>query len=205
MWRLAYSLLASVVTAALLAPSALADADPASDFLLAVNVFYPYSPTVSGGLQERLNAEAMAARRAHFPVRVALIGSRSDLGAIPYFVGRPQQYAHFLEQEISYYDGNPPLLVVMHDGYGSERLGPASTAALSALKPPGGTDSNALAEAAIAALPKLAAAAGHPFKVSAGDGVAEGPGPGAIAVVGVFAGTAALAAAILAVRRLRAG
>ena len=204
MLRLAHSLLASVVAVALLAPSALADADPASDFLLAQNVFYPYSPTVSTGLQERLNAEATAAHRAHFPVRVALIGSRSDLGAIPYFIGRPQQYAHFLEQEISYYDGNPPLLVVMHGGYGSERLDPASRAALSALKPPAGTDSNALAEAAVAALPKLAAAAGHPFQVSGADGVAAGGGPGAIAVVAVFAGASALAAAILAVRRLRA-
>ena len=51
--------------ATLIVPAtALSDGDPASDVLLAQRVFYPYSPSVSAGLQKTLNAETAAASRA---------------------------------------------------------------------------------------------------------------------------------------------
>jgi len=50
-------------------------------------------------------------------VKVALIGSVDDLGAIPSLWGKPAEYARFLGIELGYwYVG--PLLVVMPSGYG---------------------------------------------------------------------------------------
>ena len=88
--------------------TALSDGDPASDVLLAQSVFYPYSPSVSAGLQNALNAEAAQASRAHFPIKVALIDTPVDLGAIPTLFAKPQQYADFLDEEISFSGSKQP-------------------------------------------------------------------------------------------------
>ena len=107
---------------ALLAPAvARADGDPASDVLLGENVFYPYTPPTSPAIQKQLNAATAAAKRAHFPVKVALIGGPVDLGVIPSLFGKPQKYADFLDQEISFAT-KQPLLVVMAAGYGVEGM-----------------------------------------------------------------------------------
>jgi hypothetical protein len=54
---------------------------------------------------------------AGFRVKVAVIGSQSDLGAIPSLFGKPADYAKFLGTELSLvYVG--PLLIVMPAGYG---------------------------------------------------------------------------------------
>ena len=142
-----------------------ADGDPASDVLLGENVFYPYSPAVSAALQKTLNAETTAANRAHFPIKVALIASPADLGVVPDLFNKPQKYAQFLAQEISF-QGKRPLLVVMPSGYGVQGLTPAATSAAASLQKPAGGQSNDLARAAIAAIPKLAAAAGHTIRSS---------------------------------------
>ncbi len=156
-----------------------ADGDPASDELIGANVFYPFSPPVAAGLQKSLNAETAAASRLHFPIKVALIASPVDLGAIPSLFAKPQQYADFLDQEISFAGTKQLLLVVMPDGYGVQGLTRPATIAAAALAKPSGRQSDDLAQAAIVAVSKLAAAAGHPI-----DGV-----PGA----GTSAGTAAAA------------
>ena len=153
-------LLAAVVVAAATAGAARADGDPASDVLLGENVFYPYSPAVSQSLQNALNAETAAASRAHFPLKVALIDSPSDLGVIPELFGQPQKYADFLDAEISF-QGKQLLLVVMPSGYGVRGLSPAATKAAASLAPPRGRTSEDLARAAIVAVRRLAAAAGH--------------------------------------------
>jgi len=113
----------------LLPAGAIADGDPASDVLLGENVFYPYRPVVSGSLQRTLNTEAAAAAKAHFPIKVALIASPVDLGVIPDLFGKPQKYADFLDQEISF-QVKQPLLVVMASGYGVQGLSPSATAAV---------------------------------------------------------------------------
>ncbi len=160
-------ILAGLLAAAVLVPTgAFADGDPASDVLLGENVFYPYSPPVSPALQSTLNAETSAASRAHFPIKVALIASPADLGVIPSLFGKPQKYAAFLDQEISYQTWQP-LLVVMAAGYGVKGLPQAATIAAGSLTKPSGSQSNDLARAAIAAVPKLAAAAGHPIRNTA--------------------------------------
>ncbi len=149
---------------------ALADADPASDVLITQNVFYPYSPPALRRSAEPLNAESAAAARAHFPIKVALIAAPMDLGAIPNFFGKPQQYAHFLDQEIAFGQPNPPLLVVMANGYGIRGLPSAALAVGASLPKPVSGRSDDLARAAIAALPKLATAAGHPIPAKSASG-----------------------------------
>jgi hypothetical protein len=144
-------------------PGALADGDPASDTLLGENVFYPYAPPVTRAAETTLNAETAAAKRAGFPIKVALIGRPLDLGVIPDLFGKPQSYADFLDQEISF-QGKQPLLVVMAAGYGTQGLTSAASAAVTGLRKPAGTSPTALAEAATTAVSRLAAASGHPLK-----------------------------------------
>ena len=179
--RALLSLLAAVVVALSLAPAALADGDPASDVLLGENVFYPYSPQVSPSLQRTLNAETVAAKKAGFPLKVAMIAAPVDLGVIPDLFGKPQKYADFLDQEISF-QTKQPLLVVMAAGYGVQGVDAKTKAAAAALAKPASTKSNDLARAAILAVPKLAAAAGHPLKGSGGGSGSGGNGSRAILV-----------------------
>jgi hypothetical protein len=196
-------LLAALAAAALALPAAaLGDADPASDVLLGAPVFYPYQPPVPAALQKKLNAAVIAAGRAHFPLKIALISSPVDLGALPTMFAKSQQYATFLDQEISF-NSKQPLLVVMANGYGSAGLPPASAAAVSSLAKPSGTTGEALAQAALDAVPKLAAAAGRRVASTGGGSGSSGGSSGLlIAIVVVVAVVAA--GAVIVVRRRRA-
>ncbi len=171
--RFACLLAGLLIALGLLATSAFADGDPASDVLLGENVFYPYTPPVSTALQNSLNAATDAAAKAHFPVKVALIASPVDLGVIPALFGKPQEYADFLDREISF-TGPQTLLVVMADGYGVQGMDGAAVAAAAALPKPAGGSSDELARAALAAIPKLARAAGHPLGSAAGGSASSG-------------------------------
>jgi len=203
------------IAAAMLAPPltpapARADGDPASDMLLAQNVFYPFSPAVSAAVQKALNAEAAAAGHAHFPIKVALIESPADLGAIPSLFAKPQQYASFLDQEISFANTKDLLLVVMPNGYGVAGLTPPATNAATSLPKPTERGSDGLARAALAAIPKLAAAAGHPIGAvsgAAGTGAGSGGGGGGATLASVVAlavGAVVIAGGVLWFRRRRA-
>ena len=66
-----------------------------------------------------MNTGTNRARAVKLPIKVALINRPFDLGVIPSLYGKPQQYAAYLEREISF-RGPQPLLVVMYDGYGLE-------------------------------------------------------------------------------------
>jgi hypothetical protein len=194
------AMIASLASIATLtwAATALSDGDPASDVLLAQSVFYPYSPSVAGSLQRTLNAETSEARRAHFPIKVALIDTPVDLGAIPTLFAKPQQYAAFLDEEISFAGSKQLLLVVMPNGYGVQGLGASATGSASTLERPTSRASDDLARAAIAAVPKLAAAAGHPIAgASGGSGGGDGSGTtelsvGALVFLAVTASAALL-------------
>jgi len=178
-----------------------ADGDPASDVLIGENVFYPYSPTVSPALQSTLNAETAAASHAHFPIKVALIASPVDLGTVTSLYGQPQNYADFLDVEISYLDIRQMVLVVMPNGYGVSGLDRPATLASRKLTKPAGRTSNDLARAAIVAVAKLAFAAGHPIKNIRSTTAASGSSgwqPPAAAILAL--GAIAAAGAILALR-----
>ena len=182
---------------------ALADGDPASDVLLGDNVFYPYSPAVPRSLQLTLNTVTAKARAQGFPLKVALIAAPTDLGVIPDLFGKPQSYAKFLDQEISF-TSRQRLLVVMATGYGLEGFdGPAQVAARGLPRPHGATSTD-LARAALIAVPRLAAAAGHPIRgVPNVSGPATGAGSSSRAplAIGLAVAALAVAAALVILRR----
>ncbi len=200
------SILCVVAVGSLLAPAAaVADGDPASDVLLGDNVFYPYTPAVPRSIQQTLNAETAAAKAAGLPLKVALIAAPTDLGVIPDLFGKPQSYADFLDQEISF-TSKQRLLVVMATGYGVQGFSGPATSAIRGLAKPGGGTSTALAQAAIVAVGRLAAASGHPIKGVAG--VTQAPaqrgrasGSTAPAVIALVVAVALVAIALIVLRR----
>lgn len=193
--------LAALLVVALAPAAARADGDPASDVLLGDNVFYPYSPPVPQAMQVTLNAAAATAKAQGFPVKIALIAAPTDLGVIPALFGKPQEYAKFLAQEISF-QGRQRLLVVMYDGYGLEGFDAAAQAAARALPHPAGKASRDLAQAALAALTRLAAASGHPLHGVAGASPARGGDSGRAALaIGLGVAAVIVAGALVVLRR----
>jgi hypothetical protein len=199
---LAVALLAAAAIATVSVPRAHADGDPASDVLLGENVFYPYQPATSKSLMASLNSATSDASKEHFPLKIALIASPVDLGIIPQLLGKPQAYAKYLDYEISF-NSKQPLLVVMKDGYGVEGLPTAATTAAAKLSPPTGGTPDELAQAALAATGKLAAAAGHPIAGVKTTSASSGGGGGGNTVLLIVLIVAALgtAGALIAVRR----
>ena len=119
-------------------------------------------------------------------IKVAVIGSKNDLGSVPSLLGQPRKYARFLGAELSFfYKG--PLLVVMSAGFGFADNGkavPAAETALSHVSVGNEKSTDGLTRAAARAVPELkrahvlhykdtfaprasplptAAAAGHPL------------------------------------------
>ncbi len=200
---LAALLLAALASAA---PPVIADGDPASDVLLGQNVFVPYSP-LSPTIERRLYAVCDAARRAGYPLRIALIASKSDLGVVPSVFGKPQTYARFLSSELAGVV-NGPVLVVMPAGFGLAARG--NQLPLDALAGvPIGAGADGLGSAAIMAAERLSAAAGHALPPAAlTSTTSPGASPAtvrhALTAMGVLAAFAAAGvAAALGARRRR--
>jgi len=201
--RVARIALAVLVCGILVPAGALGDGDPASDTLLGQNVFYPYTPPTAASVQRTLNAETAATKRAGFPIKVALIAAPTDLGVIPSLFGKPQKYADFLDQEISFM-GKQHLLVVMSNGYGTEGFTGPAKLATGGLKPPAGKTSTDLAQAAVVAVAKLAAASGHPVKGVPGvPGTSSGGGGSSTTpiLIGLVVAVIVVAGALFVLRR----
>lgn len=190
-----------VLFAAAPLPSARADADPASDVLLAQDVFYPYQPAVSPALSKAMSKVLADAKANGLGLKVAILDNATDLGAVTKLFNQPQQYADFLDMEISF-NTKQPLLVVMPAGFGVVHAGPQG--ALNGLLADAGHGADGLTRSAIGAVVKLAAASGHPIAAPAipspgasGGGHGGGTSPlltfGApVALVIIAAGVAAL-------------
>jgi hypothetical protein len=157
--KVVVTLVAVTVLAALAPAVANADGDPASDYLLVQNVFLPFDVKIPAAKGNQLAQLVANAKRAGFRIRVAVIGTRYDLGSVPVLYGKPQRYAEFLGMEIRFvYHGR--LLVVMPNGFGYSVAGkPAPAGALAGLAPPG-RDAVRLVDGAMTALRRLAAADG---------------------------------------------
>ncbi|MBV8430460.1 MAG: redoxin domain-containing protein [Solirubrobacterales bacterium] len=164
MRRLALPLALLAVLAS--APLALADGDPGSDVLVNQSLFLASDSGISIAQQERLGGLLAAAQHAGFPVRVAIIASPSDLGAITGLWQKPQAYARFLGLELSLsYSGR--LLVVMPNGFGFNWPGHSAAGAYRTLaRVPISSGGGGLAESAQAGVSSLAAAAGVKFPAS---------------------------------------
>jgi hypothetical protein len=153
------ALAASVASIA--AATALADGDPASDFLLSQDTFIPFDANIPKAQTEQLNAIVAEANKRGVKIKVALIVKRFDLGAVPSLWLKPETYARFLGQELFFlYKG--PLLVVMPNGYGVSRAGKALPSAQRVVDklPPPESSGTAIATAATRAVQLLAARKG---------------------------------------------
>ncbi len=202
------ALLAAILLALVVASGARADADPASDYLLQSDVFYPFETRVSGSEKAQLDAAVASARKAGLRTKVAIIAQKNDLGAVSVLFGKPQQYAKFLGTEL-FYVNKARVLVVMPNGYGLWRRGgplpPKELAAVRALPPPG-ADGDKLAGGANTAVRRVLALHGVTAPQAASDGSSTTQdrvmiAAGALALVVVGLG----AYGLLQLRRRRAG
>jgi hypothetical protein len=158
--------LLALAVLALVPAAAPADGDPASDVLLAQDVYYPYAPKVSKPLTDALNGLVKRVRAAGYPMKVALIEAPSDLGAYPNLFGDTQSYANLLAKEIAF-NTKPHLLVVMPTGFGGDNLGAKVDSALSGINVDQAAKSDGLAQAALVAVARVATANGHATPVPA--------------------------------------
>jgi hypothetical protein len=150
----------AMLAACAVVPSAHADGDPASDYLLTQQVFFPFDAKFPAEKQQQLAALVTAANRAGYTIRVAVIWSSYDLGAITGLWRKPQTYARFLSAELEYVY-KERLLVVMPNGFGFNRPKHTAAAEYALLaKIPVHPEATGLLDAAGTAVQRLAAAAG---------------------------------------------
>jgi hypothetical protein len=144
-------LLLSLVVALVLPGSSAADGDPASDYLVSLDTFTGVKPPPPNAVD--LRKAVAKAFAAGYRVKVAVVPTRTDLGAIPSLFDKPTQYAKFLGLELRYvYAG--PLLIVMPSGFGvydAGRSTKAETKVLAAMNVRG-RSARELTAAAIAAV-----------------------------------------------------
>ncbi len=183
------------------APSALADGDPASDVLLAQSAFYPYDLPEDRALEASMDNLLKAAAHAGLPLKVAVIGSRLDLGAVPNLFGHPQQYAEYLDREISF-NQKQPLLVVMPQGFGLASVGPGGALDRTSIDTRHGP--YGLVQSAMRALVTLVRASGHSISLPKQSGQAPRvSGPPAIILFAVPIVLLVLGGAMVARRHRR--
>jgi hypothetical protein len=175
-----------------LAPSAVADGDPASDVLVPPDVrVYMTNGATDAQLEKTVQSTAQKVSDAGLPIKVAIIGNKSDLGAVPQLWAKHQVYARFLGAELRFVYRDT-LLIVMPQGFGinGPYSLPRALAALSGIDPRKDTSPEGLTDAADRALRALAAADGK--KISGG-GSGGLPLPLIAAAVMVAAGVAGAA------------
>jgi hypothetical protein len=200
------ALVLGLAVLALAAPSTtLADGDPASDVLITDTIYFPYQPPTAA-TATKLRKVVNATRKAGQPVRVAVIQSPQDLGAVVNLYEHPREYARLLSQEI----GNPveagakghreELIVVMPGGFGTANVPPAVDRKLRGVELPSNPDPDALAAAAGWAVQELAAATGHPVPATFPKPKGDSGGGGALTAVLVVLGLLVLVALLILLR-----
>jgi hypothetical protein len=181
--------------------SSWADGDPASDVLLAKDVFFPYAPSVSPALEAATEKTVHAAGAAGFQLKVAIIGSALELGLVQNLWAQPQAYAQFLDREISF---NQPrnLLVVMPAGFGVIPAGLAG--ALARVRVDTRHRSDGLTRSALLAVLALARSQGHPITAPSLSPSTSSGSPPAALVFGLPAALLVLFGLVM-MRRNRSG
>jgi hypothetical protein len=200
---LARRALVVVVLVALCTPAvARANGDPASDYLLVQSIFLPFNAKIDPDASKELVDTLRAADEKGFKIKVAVIGSRYDLGTAFSLYNQAQKYAQFLGLELSF-QFRDRLLVVMPNGYGVSIDGkpdPKGIRVVSALPPPG-KDATQQVRAATKTIRKLAAASG--VQLPAGGSGGESKTRDRIVIAAGAVALAALLAAIVFWRRER--
>jgi hypothetical protein len=159
---------AVAMTALALPGGAGANGDPASDVLLASQVFLPFEAPISNSAASDLKQTVAAANEKGYTIRVALIPFTGDLGTAVSLWGRPQDYSRFLGSEIAFVYRNR-LLVAMPAGFGfynGKKPVAKERRVLATIKP--GATPTPLAESASDAVRALAASAGITLPKSSG-------------------------------------
>lgn len=151
--------LAVLLAGLLVVPAALADGDPASDWLLTKQTFVPDDNGVPPAYATQLANTVAAAKARGYQIRVAVLGTRYDMGSVYSLWRKPTEYSRFLGKELYFlYKGR--LLVVFPNGLATSVGGKPATASQQAvvarIAPPG-TSGAALASAATRAVVRLAA------------------------------------------------
>ena len=200
--------LAALLTVALPA-TARANGDPASDVLITDRIFLPYQAP-SADQVTKLRGVIDRARSAGQPIRVAIIHSPRDLGAVSNLFGHPREYAELLRTELI----NPvepgargnreALLVVMAAGFGTGNVPPEVDRKLRGIELPADADPDELVAAAGYGVQELARAAGNPIPATF-DKPDPGGAGGALLPILITVGFAALCAVLIVIRlRVRA-
>ena len=211
--RRALAIVGIAVAVFLFGATARAGHGPVTDILLNLNVYLPSEPEVCPQLAVSLRNLTDRVTKEGYPLKVAIIGSRADLGRAPQYFGRPQEYARFLGYEIGIYRPGDPrvqtresLVVVMPAGFGFVRSGKAPNVSLVilGLEAPKGEHPNDLARAAISAVRELADAAGYPVPAPGVSGC-DGEGSSAFVYVVPIALTLLAGAVFVLVARQRRG
>ena len=171
-------LVAVALVAGAVTQVARADGDPGSDVLVYQDLFAGSDAGLSVQQQVQLGGLLKAAARAGFPVRVAIIASPFDLGAVTPLWHHPRQYARFLGLELSL-AYKQRLLVVMPNGFGFNWAGHSADPAYRVLGGipigPGGAGPFNATEAAVS---KLALAGGVKLPSVAGSAGASAASTG---------------------------
>jgi hypothetical protein len=201
----AIAALAAAAALALVPAGARADGDPASDVLATQSVYLPQDAEATATQQAQLSATVVAARRAGYPIRIALIASKSDLGSVGGLWRQPVAYASFLGQELGLvFHG--PLLVVMPNGFGLYRALPqgGGRQVTVSFRAPG--TAARLVPSALTAIQVLARISGHHLSIPAATstaGATAGGGLGTVAWIVFAAGLVVIVAAWTASLRVR--
>ena len=151
------------------APAALADGDPASDYLLSEPIFLPIDHPVSPSQASAFQKLVLGAEKSGLQIKVAVISSKYDLGSVPILFGTPQRYADFLGQELFYYYKHL-ILIVMPNGYGIYDNGKSTVeerAVLAKLPPAKSDNGDVLTAAGTRAVEALAKRYGITISASA--------------------------------------
>lgn len=168
-------MLVAAVAALATAAAARADGDPASDFLYTGTLYPSFVSPPSDELDGELRGLLEVAKDRGYPLKVALIVDRQDLGQYPELFDKPQRYATLLASELAIFRKlRAPVLVVTTAGLavsGSEerhgKLVPVTPARgkvlLQGLSAPDEAKGDAFAGSAIAAVRQLARLDGHPL------------------------------------------
>ena len=185
-----------LLVACVLAGTARADGDPASDYLYGLKVFLPFDVKVPKERQREFMSFVEAANRSGYAIRVAVIGSSYDLGSVTSLWRQPRTYARFLGAELQFVYAKR-LLIVMPNGFGMYWKGHAVDREYAVLsKIPIENSAAGLVDAAQTAVSRLAAASGVKVKRTTPSTV---PHNGAHSrTVIILAAAAALAVAVLA-------
>jgi hypothetical protein len=130
--------------ALLVVPGARADGDPASDILFGDNVFLSLVSPQTNAKGKELERLTAAAAKESFVIKVAVVSSPTDLGAVPQLFGQAEKYAKFLRTELTWGGFKGTLVVVMNGKPGGVAVaGPGAAKARDQLSkvmiPPGAT------------------------------------------------------------------